>query len=374
MPEVLDRATSKFASIKVGKEFNTKAFHHEMQKLRQGGDEVTLKSYLADVYGSDYTPAKFYAELGINLGSMQVDKMLNTSEVTRWLFPEIMRDAIIRGLDYTPIYPTLITGDEPVQGTGLTMPAMDWTSTMAQEALKLRDVNEGATIPEGEIITWQEKQVTVKKKARGLKQTYESIMFTPINLASIYFEELGTRLGIDLDKDFINIALNGDQADSSQSAPVIGASVTNTLTYQDIARAWIRFRRIGRQSAAMITNEADATTILSMAQFQRTQQAATVTPSGVTLNANVPLPTSQDIYVHDAMPDKKILFIDPSRAFVKLTAMPLLIESEKIVSRQIQGEYVSIITGFANIFKDGRLLLDYSTSLTTNPGPTVSYS
>ena len=36
-----------------------------------------------------------------------------------------------------------------------------------------------------------------------------------------------------------------------------------------------------------------------------------------------------------------------------------------------RGEYVSIITGFANLFRDARLVLDYTTSLSTNPGPSV---
>lgn len=364
---------TKFSTVKVNREMNMRAFHKEMQKRREGGEDTTLKSFLAETYGCEYTPEKFYSELGVDLKSMTVEKMLNTSELSRWLFPEVFRDAIRRGLEYSPIYPSLITGDEPIPSTGITMPSLDFSATATSEAVRLRDTNEGATITEGEIIVWAEKQVTIKKKARGLKQTYESIMFTPINLATVYFEELGTRLGIDLDKDFINIALNGDQADASQSSPVIGASVANTLTYNDIARAWIRFRRIGRNSAAMITNEADAVTILSMAQFQQTQASGQVTPSGVTLNANTPLPNSQDIYVHDSMPAKKILFVDPARAFTKLTAMPLLVESERLVSRQIEGEYVSIITGFANIFKDGRLVLDYSTDLATNPGPLVSY-
>lgn len=363
---------TKFSQVKVNQEYNMKAFHSTMQKRRQGGEDITLKQFLAETYGADYTPEKFYSELGIDLKQFTVEKMLNTSELSRWLFPEIFRDAIRRGLEYTPIYPNLITGDEPIQSTGVTMPFLDFTSADV-EPVQLRDVNEGATIPEGEIVVWSEKQVTIRKKARGLKQTYESIMFTPVDLAAIYFEELGTRLGIDLDKDFINIALNGDQADASESSPVIGAATANILLYQDIARAWIRFRRIGRNSAAMITNEADATTILSMTQFQNTVERNLTTPSGVTLNVNTPLPTSQDIYVHDAIPAKKILFVDPARAFVKLTAMPLLIESEKLVSRQLQGEYVSIITGFANIFRDGRLILDYSTNLATNPGPLVSY-
>lgn len=364
--------TTKFSSVQVGREFTMEAFHKEMQRRRKGGEDVTLKGMLAETWGNDYSPEKFYGEVGVNLKGMTVEKMLNTSELTRWLFPEVFRDAIRRGIEYTPFYRNLIVGEEAINSTGLTMPFMDWRNIDA-DAVRLRDTGEGATITEGEIVVWSEKQVSVKKKARGLKQTYESIMFTPINLAAVFFEELGTRMGADLDSDLINIAINGDQADLSESAPVIGATTINTLTYLDVARAWIRFRRLGRNSTAMLCNEADAVTILNMDEFQRTQIAGQVSPSGVLLSSATPLPTSQDIYVHADLPARKIVFVDPARAFIQLTAMPLMIESERLVSRQIQGEYVSIITGFANVFRDGRLLLDYGTTLGTNPGPTITY-
>jgi hypothetical protein len=301
--------------------------------------------------------------------------MLNTGELNKWLFPELFRDAIRRGLTYTPFYGTLVAGEETIAGTGITMPAMDFTQVDPNE-LRLRDTNEGATITEGQVIAWSEKQVTIKKKARGLKQTYESIMFTPLDLAAIYFEELGTQLGADLDAELVTVALNGDQADGTAAAPVIGVTTANTLTYQDLARAWIRFRKIGRNSTVMLMSENEALTILALPEYQRTLfPGATVPQQGgfqpPTLNVASPLPTSQDILIHDSMADGKIILIDVARAFIQLTAMPLLIESDKIVSRQVQGEYVSIITGFANVFTDGRMVLDVTSSLAVNPGPAV---
>jgi len=363
----------KFKGVGVNADFNTKALHDELQRIRKEVDGgITLKSYLADSFGADMTPEAFYRQLGVDMNGMTVNKMLNTTELNRWLFPEVFRDAVLRGLDYAPFYGSLIAAEESIESTGLTMPKMDFSTVSSfKSEVQLRDVNEGATIPEGQIITWAEKQVTIKKKARGLKQTYESIMFTPLDLAAIYFEELGQQLGWDLDVDAINILINGDQADGSEAAPVIGATTANTLTYQDIVRAWIRFRQIGRISTVMVVNENDAMSILAMPEFQKTQIPNGVTPSGVTLNLSNPLPTSQDIFTHPNVPAKKILFVDRAKAMVQLTAMPLLLESEKIVSRQLTAEFASIITGFANLFKDGRLVLDYSTTIGTNPGPTV---
>lgn len=362
---------TKFSSVAVGPDFNTEALHKEMQRLRQSGKDVTLKGYLSDTYDAEMTPERFYRDLGVDLRGMTVEKMLNTSELNKWLFPEIFRDAIRRGLEYTPFYGTLIAAEEQIDSTGITMPSIDY-SGVTPDDVRLRDTHEGASITEGaEIITWSEKQVTIKKKARGLMQTYESIMFTPIDLAAIFFEELGTQLGADLDGDLIDIAFNGDQADGSGSAPVIGATTAGTLTYADLVRVWTRLRRINRVSSVMLCNEADAITILGLPEFQKSLQPNLVSSSGVTLNFENPLPTQQDIFVHSDVPAGKILFVDRARAFVQLTAMPLLIESERIVRRQIEGEYVSIITGFANIFRDGRLVLDYNTSLVVNPGPVV---
>jgi hypothetical protein len=200
-------------------------------------------------------------------------------------------------------------------------------------------------------------------------------MFCPIDLAAIYFEEMGQQLGSDLDADLINIAFNGDQQDGSQAAPVIGAATANTLTYQDLVRAWVRFARLGRQSTVILCSEGDASTLLNLPQFQRSVYPGSVTPASTTggpdINIKLPLPTSQDIYPHDAIPDGKLILVDKRRFAIQLTAMPLLLESERLVRRQIQGEFASIITGFANLFKDGRLVLDYTTNLGTNPGPTV---
>lgn len=357
----------KFAGTPMG-DASIQKVHEDLQKIREKGKDMSLAAYVKQTWdGADIV--KFYDELGLDLSGQTVGKMLSTSEQNRFLMPEIIRDAIVRGLEYTPFYSGLVAASESIEGTGLTMPFMDWRD-IDRDDVRLRDVNEGATITESQIITWGEKQVTIGKKGRGLKQTYESIMWTPIDLAAIFFEELGTQLGADLDRDLVDIALNGDQANGSESAPVIGVTTPNTLTYMDLVRVWVRFKRIGRNSSVMLVNEVDAITILNMDEFQKTMIPNGVTPSGVTLNVATPLPTSQDIFVHDAIPSKKIILVDRARAFIQLTAMPLLIETEKIVSRQIQGEYVSIITGFANIFRDGRLVLDYSTNLTTNPGPT----
>lgn len=369
LTELRSAQKAVYAKIKVDRTFNMQNFHNEMQKRRNLGEDLTLKGFLSELWGEEYTPEKLYAEVGIDLKSMTINKLLQTSDLNRFFLPEIFRDAIRNGLLYTPFFRELIIGEETMESGSITMPQLGMPNP---EDVRLRETREAARITEGEAVVYREKTVHIKKKARGLLQTYESIAFTPINLATIYFEELGTRFGADLDKEFIAILTNGDQADNSESAPVIGATVASTLAYIDIARTWVRFTRLYRQSSAMLMSEADALTVLNMPQFaEKPNNAGASSISGVTLRTKTPLPTDQDIYVHGSVPTGKILFVDPRRAAVQLTAMPLLVETEKIMARQLQAEWVSIMTGFANVFRDGRIMLDYMTNLSTNPGPTV---
>jgi len=341
-------------------EKSPKALHFEMQAIRQEGKDITLREYLPKVFGEEISPEQYYAKQGINLADMTVNKLLTTDNDTRWLFPEIFRDAIRKGLAYAPFYSKLVTGDETISNTGITMP---WFNV--SEAA-LREVKEGADITTG-TMTWDSKQVTIKKRARGLMQTYESIMFTPIMLASIYFEDLGIQLGAELDADLVNIAINGDQGDGSEAAILMGVTAPATLTYSDIVRAWVRQNRMNRPSVAMLTNEETAVTILNMAAFQ--MPVKSLGAPLVNLNLQSALPANQDLYVHSDVPDSQIILIDTTKAFIQLTAMRLLVESEKIVAKQLNGEYVSIITGFANIFADARIILDYSLNIAASPGP-----
>lgn len=361
----------KFSGVQLTKDFNIEALHTEMQVIRQGDtkEDLTLKTAIEQIWGPEMTPDGFYRQLGVDLKTMTVDKILNTGEMSRWLFPEIIRDAIRIGLLYTPFYSKLIAGEDTINSTGLTMPYMDYRG-IDQNLIRLRDVKEAGTITESEVVVWSEKQVNITKKARGLLQTYESIQFVPIDLASLYFEELGVRLGADLDAMLINVVFNGEQSDGSAASPVMGATTSGTLTYFDIARVWVRFKRIFRNSTVMLMSEADAITVLNMEQFLFIQYPNGTTQSGVTLNVNTPLPSSQDIYVHNAVPSGTIAFCDVSRMAIQITAQPLLTESDKIIRRQMTETFVSIMTGFAILFTDGRIVLNYNTSLSTNPGPT----
>ncbi len=54
---------------------------------------------------------------------------------------------------------------------------------------------------------------------------------------------------------------------------------------------------------------------------------------------------------------------------MQVTAQPLLLEVEKIASRQMQGTWASIYTGFVNIQRNGRIVVDPTQDIDDAPWP-----
>ena len=83
------------------------------------------------------------------------------------------------------------------------------------------DSDEGVTIEEGSV-SYSDKKVTAAKKAKGIKQTYESLRFNTLDLASVFFVDFGKLMGSTINGMCVETLISGNQADASEAAAVIG--------------------------------------------------------------------------------------------------------------------------------------------------------
>lgn len=315
--------------------------------------DITLREYLklnSDKFGDDATPEKMYDSLGINSGVDTTQNLFTTpSEDVRWLLPEIWRDAIRVGLRKAPIWTSLIAAQQTVSQTTIKMPHINMSEAIASR------VNEGETIPLGNI-SYGSKSVSIYKVGKGIKITDEVRDYVSLNVVSIFLQDFGIKMGHSLDTLLINTLLNGDQADGSESAPIIGISTISTLAYRDLLRIFVRMSRIGRTPNTMVAGEEMALEVLDLAEFKTRNTGA----PDKTLNLKTPVPSSVDFFIHGNVPDDQVIMVDTSAAVIKLDAKPLMVESDRIVSNQTNETYASLTTGFATLFRDGRLVLDQS--------------
>lgn len=333
----------------------------ELDSIRTGnhqrrGVDLSFAQYVKEKWGfgiaENGTPESFYHALNINPSNHTVASLMTMPEMPegyRWIVPEVIRTAIMLGLRKQPIYGGLTAMEETVTQPSTIMPHINMSSGA------VRRLGESETIPTG-TVSFGQKTVRIHKYGTGLKISDEVIQFVSLNLLSLYMQDVGVQLGIGMDSLAIDTLINGEQAGGTEAAPVVGVTTAGTITYKDILRVWLRMGRLGRIPTSMLSDEDAALDILLLEEFKG-MLAGTATFKN--LDLKTPIPQASDYYVHGSMPSGgKLMLVDKTAALIKLNVGSLKIESERIAERQLQGTYVTVQTGFANMYRDARVIID----------------
>lgn len=344
----------------------------KLDSLRTGSKDsapidIDFPTYAKEAWGfspsDNGSPDSFYQALGINPSVHTIDSLFNfqddVSTGFRWLVPEVIREAIRLGLRRGPIYPSLIAADENVTQPTVTMPKIDKTQATPKKT------GEGESIRMG-TITFGQRDVKLNKIATGINITDEVTQYVALNTLSIYLQDVGVNLGLALDNEAINVLINGDQADTSMSSATIGVETTSAFNYIDFLRPWFRMGRLGRMPSIILAGEAAGIDIAEIAEFKALAGKETLK----NIRISTPIPSSQDLAIHGAIPANMFMLVNKEAALMKLTSQALKVDSEKIASKQITGTYVSTTVGFSNILRDARLLINNAVLFSGNGFPT----
>lgn len=296
------------------------------------------------------TQEEFFADLGIDPHTDSIQNLVTLPELdVRWIIPEVFREALTLGYRAAPIYPNIIAAEEQMRGLTQIMPNINMSDAAPHK------VGEGETIPLGEI-SYGSKQFKIFKIGRGIKLTDEVIQYASLNVVSIFLRDFGIKLGHATDVLAIDCLINGEQADGSESAPVIGTATGNSITYRDLLKIWVRMGRIGRVPNTLIAGEDIGVDILNLDEFR----LRTVGSPMNNLTFKSPIPTSTNAFIHGNIPANQAIILDPTGAIIKFNGWPMKVESERIVSNQTEATYVSLQTGFAKLFRDSAIIIDRS--------------
>jgi hypothetical protein len=319
--------------------------------------DLSLSEVVQERYGLSYD--EYLDKMGIDTKRDTMQNIFTMPEQGYvWLVPEIIRSAISLGIKEAPFYPNIIASDQSIKGLTAIMPFVN-----PSDANPAR-VNEAETIPLGDV-SFGQKSVTLFKIGRGFRLTDEVKNYVSLDVMSIFLRDFGVQLGYALDTLALDTVINGNKADGSESAPVIGVSTANTLAYKDLLRIWIRASRLGRSFKTMIGAEDVSLDLLDLPEFKIRQYGTTQ----ATLNLKTPVPNSADYYIHPGVPENEVLMVDPRAALIKLTAQQLMLESERIASNQTNSIYATLTTGFSKMYRDAAILLDKSKTFDQNGFP-----
>lgn len=387
-------------------------FVQEMDALRSMGNsdrlprDISLRQYIAENFrdsSGPMTPAHMFAELGINPNTTPVTKLMQDEDMKwlvyefaragvrrgmglearddlvalrkairsfavtgeqgggkAWITPQVFTDPVMRGAIQQAFYNELIIREISVNNTKVTMPRIELSdSTMV-------DSEEAATIEEG-TVTYADKDVKITKLGKGIKVTDEAVMFNSIDFVSIYFEQLGRKLAAKLNGKAVTCLVNGDQADLSENAAVIGvADTAEGMQYLDVLYTWVRLGLIGRMGNTLVGNVGMSVDYLDLPPVKNRNQIGTAL---LPTNLRTPVPSSADLFPAPQVADDQMIVVDPTVTMVQLTAQALKGESERFASKGLTGTYFTVYTGFAIVQRDGRVVLDRSIDRATHDFP-----
>lgn len=296
---------------------------------------------------------KLFAEMGLpSDANLSLGHLLSLSGDVTYLAPEIVRDFIVRGMELNANYLDLCMASENVSSLDVSAPYIDYGNPKPQA------IGEAETIPTAKY-TWGKKSITLRKKAIGLDWTDELILSVKLPLLRQWLQRVGIELNAMLYTGAVETVINGDQSTGTDAISVVGVTNSGTLTFADFVRLWVRAQLIGSNWGTIITNETMANILLAIAEFKPT--AGGLGGAAVNLDIrNKVVPSSIPHLMSSVVGNDQIVLFDPRQTLLYLVFRPLLVESDRIMQRQVNGVYCSIMSGFTTVERKARIALDKS--------------
>jgi hypothetical protein len=287
-------------------------------------------------------------EFGVDLRRISVERFFQSDPNAKWLFPDIVRDAVLTGMRHKPVYPELIIGDEPVHGTVFDVPYV----VESEEEESLHAVAEGAVIPESEI-QYGDRAVRLHKLGRGVIASYEVVRRMSVDLLRVHLQRIGERLGRALDSYAAGVLLTGDNSGSGTEPVVLNSTTADEFVYADLVRAFLKLATEHHFTPThMLVSPAVTEQVL---QFEEISDSALF---DFARTGKLPTPLGVKLVPMEAQPDSKITMLDAGYAMQKLTEQDLLIESDKLINQQWDRTYLTVVTDFAIIYEKARVVLN----------------
>ena len=317
---------------------------HDLYETLQGLDLTHAHFFRAlNCTAQDYCAQEF----GIDLSRITVDRFFQSDPNAKWLFPDIVREAVLTGLRRKPVYPELIVRDERIAGTAYDMPFV--TENEVEE--ELRGVAEGAAIPESKI-SYGNRIVKLDKKGRGVLAAYEVIRRMSVDMLRVHLQRMGERLGRNLDARRAMVLAAGESSGAATAPETLNTATSGTWAYADLLEAFLTLT-LGHYFTPthMIANGETAKAILGLSEFKDAMLF------DFAKTGNLPTPLGVKLVPLADQPDDTLTLLDAGYAVQKLTEQDLLVESDKLINQQWDRTYLTVVTDFAIVYEKARIVM-----------------
>lgn len=315
--------------------------------------DMSFSEFAQDKWGVNFDGILRLA--GIDKNKVTVNKLYslpNLPDDSRYITPIFITEVMRTGLAKPALWADLIRDSITVDSLSVIIPVIN----LSDAAMK--QVAEGESVTYG-TIKLDSKTAKISKVGRGFKYTDETFMFSTLNMVTPFLEDLGSRINMSQNAVAIKALL--------QDIVSIGVKQTGKFQYRDMVYVHAVMKNINRQINAAVSNVRSYTDVMDMDEVKGlvgTRQLININSEFKTLNVG-------DMGVHSGIPDDSTLFLDKATALRRLVAMPLKVENERIINKQVTEIVATMMVGFTTLMEDSRFLLNHSLDIATNDFPTT---
>ena len=285
-------------------------------------------------------------EFGVDLAKITVDRFFQSDPNAKWLFPDIVREAVISGMKRKPVYRSLIVGDEKIDGTAYDMPYV----VESEAESEMRAIAEGAAIPESEL-TYGDRIIRLTKVGRGVIASYEAVRRMSVDMLRVHLQRIGERLGRCLDARLATVLISGDGS-ADTAAVTVNTATAGTWAYADLVNGFLKLTLDHYFTPThMLANSELCKAILDMDEFK---DAALF---NFAKTGEFPTPLGMRLVPMEDQPADKLTILDAGYAVQKLTEQDLLVESDKLINQQWDRTYLTVVTNFGIVYPKARVVV-----------------
>lgn len=266
------------------------------------------------------------------------------------LFPEYVARTVRQGMEEGNILPSIIATETKID-------ALDYRSIASipgKGDKELKDIAEGATIPQTEVRT-QENLVKLHKRGRMLVASYEAIRYQKLDLFSVSLRQIGTHINRMHLEDAVHVLENGDGNDNAATnfkvgvAPITGTS--GVLSYDNLVDFWAQFDPY-EMNTLLVSGDV-MLKLLKLKEFQNPLTGLNFQGTG-----KLATPLGANLLRSSVMGKAKLIGLDKNYAMERVIASDVSVEYDKLIDRQLERAAITSICGFARLFKDAAKVLN----------------
>lgn len=265
------------------------------------------------------------------------------------LFPEYVRRAVKQGMEESNTLSSIVATVTNINGN-------DYRTIVATDDSTVANVTtEGTNLP---VTTINQKStlVTMKKRGRLLKTSFESLRLKRLDLFTVTLKQIGAYIARAQLGDAVSVLINGDNgaggANSNETAVAVTAVSTKGIAYADLLALWSGI--LPYKLNTIIANAATIKDILSIGEMADATAGLNFQGSGQMIT-----PLGANLICASDVEGKKLIGIDKTCALEMVTAGDIMIDCDKLIDAQLEKASISSTAGFAKIFGGAVKTLTY---------------